>query len=135
MFRFTANGNYLVHEDFGVFDNQLTLDQKNQKNGWTRVNATLPEINVCLQSKYPNINKPCNWIKEQTKCTKDKYGYNTCYYVRECKPSIQPTSYCMKKGPMCNRSTMVEDVCCPHQSTVFGSIGTNKYCAWKNKLN
>ena len=141
MYRYTANGNYNVREDFGVsvFDKELTLDQKNQRNDWTRVEAALQENNKCLSyhqepsrkctwkdGKIICKERKCTWINETKKCTLDNYKREICDIKKECQEGGSELSYCKKRGPMCNSSSKaVEDMCCNKKTTHFGFINEN----------
>jgi hypothetical protein len=131
MFKYTANGNYIVREDFGVsvFDNELTDVQKKQTKKWKRVDATLPIID-CLSFSNP---KKCTYTDDTKQCTKDKYGLETCIMNKNCTPSNKSATYCKKTGPICYQGKQIEDQCCPYQTTHYGKIADKKYCAYQTK--
>jgi hypothetical protein len=131
MFRYLANGNYLVKENFGVFDNNISADQLRQRNNWVRQDATDPKID-CISFTNP---KPCIWIEKESKpCTVDEYGFKTCEKNMVCgNKTIKATSACNKTGPICFRKKRIEDKCCPHQTTDYAKSGNVKYCLWKKQ--
>lgn len=131
MFKYTANGNYIVREDFGVsvFDNELTNDQKNQRRKWVKEEATPVKID-CLSFSTA---KKCTYTDDTKRCTQDKYGFETCIINKNCTPAAHFASYCKKTGPICYQKKQIEDQCCPYKTTHFGKIDDQKYCAYQKK--
>ena len=143
MFRYLANGSFIMKENFSQYT-ELTPEEFKLKQSQKKIRLSTKPINQCLKF----TRGVCNRFETSKKCTTDEYGFAKCDYNPKCiKPdAFQKTetkSSCLNDGPLCTQicyDTKRKDChlseynkgrCCPINSEVIKH--NNKfYCLNKN---
>jgi len=146
MFRFTANGHFIVKENFSQYT-ELSLDEFRQKRAERKIRlSTKPVQNTCLTFTEP---QQCSSWKTNKSCDTDEFGFQKCNLNPEC---IQPNekdlakigkkTACVEEGPQCfqacdiNASTKRKECvqaeynkgrCCPLNTEVV-KYNNKLYC-------
>jgi hypothetical protein len=147
MFRYTANGNFIMRENFSQYT-ELSLDEFRQRRAERKIRLSINPIkNKCLSFTEPQ--KCSSWNVNKT-CDTDEFGFEKCNLNPEC---VQPNekdmakiglkTSCMEEGPKCfqlcdiNAATKRRECiqteynkgrCCPLNTTDVVKYNNKFYC-------